>query len=88
MVATFVEHATLYGPCTTLADSLGFAWTSIYTRGSDADAALEWMKANVIAIGPVTAVHVNSPTWKETEADVPHERQEEPLYAPDDDYEY
>lgn len=76
MVATFVEKAVLYGPCETLAESLNYAWTSIYTDLGDAEDALAWMKANVIGLTPVTSVHERSPAWLETAADVPHNREE------------
>jgi hypothetical protein len=93
MVATFVEGATVFDtghPSTmqSLAQSLNFAWTSVYTNAPDADRALAWLKANVIGISPVTCVHEHSPIWLSTVADVPHNRHEEPLYDEGSDYEY
>lgn len=78
MIATFAEGATIYpvGNNKTLAESLDFAWTSVYTGMSDAESALAWLKANVVGFTPVTDVHQDSPAWLESAADVPHNRDE------------
>lgn len=92
-VATFKENAVPYSPplappgqVLSLAESLSMALENWRMGFSDAPAALAWIKDNVIGVGPVTNVHKDSPAWRETAGQLPHNRQEEPLYAEEDDY--
>jgi hypothetical protein len=76
MIATFVEGAVTYKGQKTLAHSLSYAWTSIYTGAGDGPEAFQWLRNNVILLDAVTDVHINSPAWEETSHEVPHSREE------------